>query len=68
MFCELSGKHPEKMKIATAVINAMGICVVDGDDLHLRDDINARIAALEKIKAAQRLQDEKLRMCHAFDC
>ena len=38
------------------------------DDLYLRDYINAGIAELEKIAAAQHLQDDELRICYAFDC
>ena len=72
MFYELGGKLPEEMEIATEAFDedtkAVGVRVVDEDDLYLRDYINAGIAELEKIAAAQHLQDDELRMCYAFDC
>ena len=53
MFYELGGKLPEEMEIATEAFDedtkAVGVRVVDEDDLYLRDYINAGIAELEKI-------------------
>lgn len=68
----LGGKLPEGMRVATETFdensNAVGIHVVDEDDLRLRNYLNEGIAELKRIARERHLQDDELRICFAFDC
>lgn len=65
----LGGRLPEEMQVAMETFgdnnDAVGVRVVDEDDLHLRDYLNAK---LKQIAKAHHLQDSELRICYAFDC
>jgi len=66
------GRLPENMRVATETFDensdAVGIRVVDEDDLRLRDFLNEGIAELRRIAREHHLQEDELRICFAFDC
>lgn len=71
-FYLLGGKLPEGMRIAEEAANADGetveIRVMDEEDLRLRDYIDTGISELKRIAAEQKLPEDELRICFAFDC
>ena len=48
--------------------DAVGIYVMDEEDLRLQDYIDAGISELKRIAAEQKLPEDELRICFAFDC
>lgn len=71
-FLLLGGRLPEEMQVVKETFDdacgAVGVRVVDEDDLHLRDFLNTGISALRQIAAEHGLQEDELRLCIAFDC
>lgn len=71
-FYLLGGRLPEEMRIAEEAADddgdAVGIHVMDEENLRLRDYIDAGISELKRIAAEQKLQEDELRICFAFDC
>ena len=68
----LGGMLPDDMRVATETFDddsdAVGVRVVDEDDLRLRDYVNEGVAELRRIAQELHLQDDELRICVAFDC